>query len=171
MVADGKHVWNAGMFFFAPDMVIAEFARTPGVLKPVTRALAQARREGVFVHLEEQAFAAADETPFDVAVMEKTKRGAVAPCSIGWADVGSWSEVWRLSPKGKAGNAVSGEAALEDCHDCLVLAQGVSVAVAGLRDIVVVATPDGVLVTTKAQAQKVKDLANALATKNEPRDK
>ncbi len=170
MMADGQHVWNAGMFFFAPDLVIAEFARTPGVRDPVTRAFTQARKDGVFIHLDADAFASADALPFDIAVMEKTKRGAVAPCDIGWADVGSWSEVWRLSPKEQAGNAVSGAAAIEDCEDCLVMADGVRVAVAGLRDVVVVATPEGVLVTTKAHAQKVKDLVNALASQGGARD-
>jgi mannose-1-phosphate guanylyltransferase / mannose-6-phosphate isomerase len=167
MIAEGGHAWNAGMFFFAPDLVIEEFAALPGIAEPVHQALAQGRRDGVFVHLDAQAFGRAKEAPFDIAVMEKTKRGAVAPCSIGWADVGSWPEVWRLGAHGENGNVTQGETALEDCHNCLVIAQGVPVAVAGLSDVVVVATPDGVLVTSKAQAQGVKDLVKALATAKE----
>jgi mannose-1-phosphate guanylyltransferase/mannose-6-phosphate isomerase len=90
--------------------------------------------------------------------MEKTKRAAVAPCAIGWADVGSWSEIWRLGDQDAAGNALQGAAAALDAHNNLVRGDGVKVCVAGVSDLIVIATPEGVIVLPRARAQDVKTL-------------
>jgi hypothetical protein len=117
-----------------------------------------AGRNGVSVRLPEVEFAATPSAPFDIAIMEKTARAAVAPCDIGWADLGAWDEVWRLAEKDADDNVARGPVALKDARGCLVIGDGVKVAVSGVEDLIIVATADGVVVLPKARAQDVKAL-------------
>lgn len=160
--SDGAHDWNAGIFLFAPHVVIEEFAHAPDIRDAVVTAVAAAHAADRTMTLPLDQFQAVPAQPFDIAVMEKTARSAVVPCDIGWADVGSWSELWRLGDKDADENLTSGPVALRDSAGCLVMAHGVPVAVSGLHDIVVVATPDGVLVLPRERVQDVKSLLEQL---------
>lgn len=163
MLAAGGHVWNAGIFLFAPATVRAEFGLAPDIRDTVLRALASARRDGKDTWLPAEAFGAVPAQAFDVAIMERTAQSAVLPCAFGWADVGSWSELWRLSAgDGTDAMVLRGQAVAEASSGCLVIGDGVPVAVHGLSDLIVVATPQGVLVLPKGEAQRTKDLLAAL---------
>lgn len=162
-LAEGGYSWNAGIFLFSPEIVRAEFRHAPAIAEAVEATLAAATRDGVFLHLPEALFVKTPDVPFDIAVMQPTDRGAVAPCAIGWADIGSWDEVWRHSPRDGRGNAVQGQAACDDSNNCLVIADGVRVAVSGMSDVVVIATRSGVLVLPRERAQDVKRLSELAA--------
>jgi mannose-1-phosphate guanylyltransferase/mannose-6-phosphate isomerase len=159
LLEGGRHSWNAGIFLFSPATVRTEFRHAPEIAASVEATLASAARDGVFLNLPEALFVKTPALPFDIAVMEKTDCGAVAPCSIGWADIGAWDEVWRHSPQDDAGNALQGLAVCEDSRNCLVIADGVRVAVSGMTDIVVIATRAGILVLPRARAQEAKRLS------------
>jgi mannose-1-phosphate guanylyltransferase/mannose-6-phosphate isomerase len=155
---EGGFSWNSGVFFFSPAVLLEEFSGAADIRDDTARALASAARDGRSITLPRDLFGAVRAEPVDIAVMEKTKRAAVAPCDIGWADVGSWAELWRLSDKDAHGNAVSGQVTLLDCEDNLVRGDGVHVSVAGVSGLVVVATPEAVLVLPRSRAQDVKKL-------------
>ena len=161
-VAGGRHDWNAGIFLFAPDVMLRELeAFAPDVLAACRAAYGKAQRNGVVVSLDADAFAAAPSVSVDVAVMEKTQASAVVPCDIGWADVGGFAELWRLGDKDDRANHVKGDAILIDAENCLIHANGPVVAVIGLSDIMVVSTASGVLVAPISRAQDVKKAAEA----------
>jgi mannose-1-phosphate guanylyltransferase len=92
----------------------------------------------------------------DRAVMEKTRRAAVAPCDIGWADVGSWAELWRLSDKDASGNSVSGPVTLVGSENNLIRSEGIQVSALGVSDLIIVAHGNSVLVMPRSLAQDVK---------------
>ena len=94
--------------------------------------------------------------------MERTDKAAVLPADIGWSDVGEWSEVWRLSERDAEGNSLRGKAVALDSPNVLVRSEDQLVAVVGLRDVIVVATRDAVLVVDRSQAHKVKQLVERL---------
>lgn len=161
-LTEGGYSWNAGMFLFRPKLLLEEFTiHAPAILEGALKALENAVRRGSEIALEPAAFAATPAQPLDIAVMEKTSRGAVAPCTMGWADVGSWSEIWRLSPRDAAGNALQGAAAAIDAHNNILRGDGVKVCVAGVSDLIVVATADAVIVLPRDRAQDVKLLIEA----------
>jgi len=165
-LAEGGYAWNAGMFLFDPEVMLAEFDHAPAVRDGALKALAGAERRDGAIFPEAAAFERIPSLPLDIAVMEKTSRGAMAPCAIGWADVGSWGEIWRLGDHDGAGNAIHGAAAVLDGANNLVRGDGVKVCVAGVDDLIVVATPEGVIVLPRARAQDVKllkELAGKLA--------
>lgn len=158
MLARGGFFWNAGIFFFQPSVVREAFALAPVIRESVQAALRETTRDGVTWRLPNALFALTPSAPFDVAIMEKTNRSAVAPCDIGWADVGSFAELWRLSDKDEHGNVIIGAAVLHDCTDCLVISTGVPIAMKGLRASAIIATDHGVLVLPLDEAQAVKTL-------------
>lgn len=160
-LADGGYSWNAGIFFFNPDVVLREFGAAKDIRDFALAALAQAKRDGARIALDATQFARAPAAPFDIAVMERTALGAVAPCDIGWADIGAWDEIWRLSPKDGAGNALSGTVIALDAKNSLLRANGITVAAAGVEDLIVVAEGDVVVIAPRARAQDVKQLLEA----------
>lgn len=154
---DGHYLWNAGIFLFSPAMFMAEMDRhAPDVSAAARAAFASAKRRGSVIELQDAAFATAPSISVDYAVMERTDRAAVAPIGVSWADIGSWSELWRLSPRDAAGNFARGETHLIDASDCLVWSQSRTVGVVGVNDLIVVETGDAVIVLHKSRAQDVK---------------
>ena len=154
---DGGYTWNSGVFFFAPAMLLEEFSIASADIRDgAAEALRLAARSSVFIHLDPTAFTAVRAEAVDRAVMEKTSRAAVVPCDIGWADVGSWAEVWRLSERDGQGNAVEGPAILLDCANSLVRSDGIQVSVIGAEDLVVIASGNSVLIMPRSRAQDVK---------------
>ena len=144
---------------------MAEEARqhAPLVWGAVEAAFRLARRDGNVVRLNEEAFAESPSISVDHAVMERTERGAIAPCDPAWSDIGSWAELWKHLPRDAGGNAVVNGVAV-DCENSLVWASnGKPVAVVGLSDVLVVSTEDGVLVVARDRDQDVRKVHSALA--------
>jgi mannose-1-phosphate guanylyltransferase/mannose-6-phosphate isomerase len=163
LIDAGGHDWNAGIFLFSPSMLLAEAERLAAdIVGPATRALERAARIGPLIALDEAAFSPCPNHPIDRAIMEKTDRAAVVDCDIGWTDVGSWSEVWRLGPRNVDGVVARGPVTLKDVKDAVIWSDGPQVAVLGLADLIVVAAGGSVLVAPRSQAQAVRDLVAAL---------
>lgn len=163
-LAAGGYAWNAGIFLFHPATMLAEFAASADIRDQALASLKAARRDGDEIHLDAALFEQVRSAPLDIAVMEKTSRAAVAPCDIGWADVGAWDEIWRISPHDKDGNVLQGTALALDGTSNFVRGDGVKVCIAGVSDLVVVATKDAVIIVPRERAQDVK-LLRELAEK------
>ena len=161
---DGDFSWNSGVFFFNPAVLLDEFAAAgaadirDGAGAALARGHRQASNKGSEIRLDRALFSAIRAEPIDIAVMQKTKRAAVVPCDIGWADVGSWSELWRLSDQDQKGNVTTGSVTLIDGANNLVRAEGVHVSAVGVEDLIIVATREAVLILPRGRAQEVKSL-------------
>ena len=158
---DKTYSWNAGIFLFGPSVLLTEFDASPEIRDAALAALKHAKREGNIIRLDESRFAKAPSQQLDIAVMEKTAHAAVVPCDIGWADVGSWDEIWRLAKRDEAGNATHGHVAAIDASNNLLRGDGVKICIAGVSDLIVVATPEAVLILPRGRSQDVKDLREA----------
>ena len=165
-LAGGRHLWNSGMFVATAATLLAELERCePDLLAKVRQAIEGAERDLDFIRLEPTAFGAAPSISIDYAVMEKTRHAAVVPASLGWSDLGSWATIWEVADKDAAGNAQQGPVELLDSERCYVRSEGILTAVVGLRDTVVITTPDAVLVMHRDQAQDVKVIVDRLRAK------
>ncbi len=100
--------------------------------------------------------------------MEKTSRGAVVPADLGWSDVGAWDALWAIGDKDAAGTVTFGDVVAEDVADSYLRSEGPLVAAIGVRDLIVVATNDAVLVAPKHQAQAVKTIVERLRAARRP---
>ena len=158
----GDHYWNSGMFLFRSSRFLGELQRLqPAILDGTRAALAAARRDGDFIRLDRDAFAATPSDSIDYAVMEKTGSAMVLPVDIGWSDVGSWSALWDVAERDAEGNAHVGDVIAVDSRNSYAYARRL-VALVGVDDIVVVETDDAVLVARKDRVQRVKDVVAQL---------
>ena len=158
----GGYFWNSGMFLLRASRYLEELQRfRPAIVDAVRRAFDGAARDGDFIRLDAQAFAAGPSDSIDYAVMEATDAAMVLPVDIGWNDVGSWSALWEVSQQDADGNAYHGDVIAIDSRNSYAWARRM-VALVGVDDLVVVETDDAVLVARKDRVQQVKDLVGRL---------
>lgn len=168
MVADGKHLWNGGIFLFrASDMIAAFNAYAPSMMETVSAAYSNAKVDLGFLRLDPEHWAQADDISIDYAVMEKADNLSVVPFGAGWSDLGGWDAVWREAGPDENGVVAGDNATAIDCTDTLLRSEtnGLEVVGIGLKDIITVAMPDAVLVADKSRAQDVKKAVAALKAK------
>lgn len=166
---DGGYAWNAGIFLYAAKTMIDAFKRhQPQLYKDIVAVMKTRHGDLDFIRLDEEAFAALDNISIDYAVMEKADNVVCAPIDPDWDDLGSWSAIWEVLDKDGNGNSGLGDARFLDSHDCLAFADRGLVSVIGLKDVMVIATTDSVLVAHKDSAQDVKTVVEQL--KAEGRD-
>ncbi|WP_298290583.1 mannose-1-phosphate guanylyltransferase/mannose-6-phosphate isomerase, partial [Thiomonas sp.] len=163
----GGYYWNSGMFCATPDTLLEEMRQhCPDIVEAVRDCLGRSRRvhgEGIFqVELDARSFAPVPDVSIDYAVAEKSHRVALVPCNIGWSDIGSWTALTNLLPADTQGNRVAGEAELHDVHNCSIHGEDRLVGAVGVRDLIIVDTPDALLVAAKDKAQDVRQLYAAL---------
>jgi mannose-1-phosphate guanylyltransferase/mannose-6-phosphate isomerase len=167
-IEDG-YLWNSGNFIFRADVMLEELQRfEPEIAAATAAAVSAAKKDLGFFVLDHESFARAPKTSIDYAVMERTDRAVVLTADVGWSDVGEWSAVWRLSPRDANGNSLRGRAVVIDSTNVLVRSEEQVVAVIGLKDVVVVATGDAVLVADRSQTAKVKKLVDLLKAEGHP---
>ncbi len=163
LCADGRHVWNSGMFVATAGTLIAELREhAPQVLAAARGALEGASRDLDFIRLGAEAFRQAPAISIDYAVMERTRHAAVVPADLGWSDVGSWDALWQAAPKDGAGNVTKGPVELLETSGSYIRSEGMLTAVLGLQDVVVVVTDDAVLAMPRSRAQDVKRVVEQL---------
>jgi mannose-1-phosphate guanylyltransferase/mannose-1-phosphate guanylyltransferase/mannose-6-phosphate isomerase len=166
MIADGQHYWNGGIFVFKASYFLEELGRhAPEVLAASRAALEAAKIDPDFVRLDAEAFAKSPSISVDYAVMEPTERAATVPLDAGWSDIGSWSELWNISPKDKSGNSCRGDVVLQDATNCLVISENRLTALSGVENLSVVVSDDAVLVSSHENAQQVKQIVSQLRDK------
>jgi mannose-1-phosphate guanylyltransferase/mannose-6-phosphate isomerase len=167
-VADG-YLWNSGNFLFRADVLLAELERyEPAMAAAVEKAVAGASDDLGFVRLEAEAFGAAPQKSIDYAVMEKTDRAAVVAGNFRWSDIGSWDAIFDIAERDSSGNAVHGIVVTSETRNCVIHSVDRLTAVLGAEDLVVISTPDAVLVAPRARAQQVRELVAKLKTAQRP---
>lgn len=159
----GNYFWNSGMFLFSAVTYLQELKRyAPDIFNSCHEAYASLERGEDFQLIPEPIFASCRSDSIDYAVMEKTASAVVVPLEAGWNDLGAWDALWEVRDKDEQGNALSGDVVTVDVQNSYIQSQSRLVAVAGIRDVVVVETADAVLVTDRSQAQSVKKLVQQL---------
>jgi len=165
----GGYLWNSGNFLFRADVLLDELDRcAPAIAQAAAAAVENATSDLGFVRLDADAFARAPQTSIDYALMERTDRAAVVESRFRWSDIGNWAAIFDIAERDAAGNATHGPAAALDARDCLIHADEILTAVIGANDLMVVASPDAVLVVPRERAEAVKELVATLKQANHP---
>ena len=165
MLVAGNFLWNAGIFLFTAQAIIAAYqTHVPNLIDAVTAALGGANSDLGFTRLDAAAWEKADDISVDYAIMEKADNLAVMPFGAGWSDLGGWDAVWLETGPDAQGNVCSDNATASDCADTLLRSEteGVQLVGIGLDNIIAIAMGDAVLVADKSQAQRVKEAVDAL---------
>jgi mannose-1-phosphate guanylyltransferase / mannose-6-phosphate isomerase len=167
----GDYFWNSGMFVVRASVWLAALERfRPDIAEASRQAWAAKAVDASFVRPGREAFAAIPAESVDYAVMEPCSTDThsdrfdlrMVPLAAGWSDLGAWEAVWQVSAKDAEGNASAGDALFSDSRNTLVHATSRLVGVVGLDDVIVVETPDAVLVTHRSCSQDVKAIVGAL---------
>ena len=170
-ITSGRFFWNSGMFCFTVGTLLSEMEQhCPDILKTTQACLLKSRfAEGLGfkqMALDPNTFAKVPDNSIDYALMEKSKEVAVVPCSISWSDIGSWNAIGNLIEADTDGNRVEGEAILEDVSNCFIQSDSRVVGVVGVTDLVIIDTPDALLIANKNKVQDVKKIYAKLKSLN-----
>jgi mannose-1-phosphate guanylyltransferase/mannose-6-phosphate isomerase len=168
-VESGDYLWNSGIFAVRASVwidAIGSFRKD--ILAACERAYRLGKRDGAFLRVAEQPFLECPADSIDYAVMERITEGSpgaeavVVPLEAGWSDVGAWDALWEIEQKDANGNAIHGDVHAIDTRNALLISQHRLLACVGLEDVVVVETPDAVMVARKDKAQSIGALVAAL---------
>jgi mannose-1-phosphate guanylyltransferase / mannose-6-phosphate isomerase len=166
-VKSGRYYWNSGMFCFTTGTIVAQLrSLAPNVLEGATACWEKTKGNkggspGA-VEIDASSFSTLTEISIDYAVMEKSRDVAVVPGTFGWSDVGSWNAVSELVRPDAKGNRVVGEAVLVDAENTFIRSEGRVVAAVGTRNLIIVDTPDALLVADRDRTQDVKKVVEQL---------
>jgi len=166
-VEAGNFYWNSGLFVLKASVWLDALERfRPDIVRATRAAFADAGQDGPFVRPDAAAFAAVPSESVDYAVMEHLPGSSpdllMLPLAAGWNDLGAWDAVWQVATKDASGNATQGDVIVADTRDSLVRATSRLVGVIGLQDVVVVETPDAVLVSDRGRSQDVRQIVGQL---------
>jgi len=169
-IEQGGYWWNSGMFCFTVKTMLDEMAALcPVVLERAKACLdvspIATGKNLNQIELDSTTFSQVPDDSVDYAVMEKTQLISMVPCNIGWSDIGSWAAVGELAEPDARGNRVVGDAQLFDASNCYVQSSDRMVGVVGVSDLIIIDTPDALLVVDRARSQDVKQIYTQLKAK------
>ncbi len=172
----GNYLWNSGLFLMRASVWLAAIEVChPDIMTACRQAWKPELVDGDFLRIDQKSFERCPSDSIDYAVMERIAdedstlpTGAVIPLAAGWSDVGAWDSLWQVLPKDDAGNVSQGDVLLQDCHNTLAISGSRLIAGVGIENMVVVETPDAILVAHKDKTQDVKQIVDYLKKINRP---
>lgn len=175
---NGHYFWNCGVFVWKASTILEELQQHAGniysQLETITSCIQTAKGKSPYLELDERGrnlFSSLPSLSIDYAVMENSSKVAIIPADIGWNDVGAWTALDDVSEKDSKGNIISGNVLVQDCSNSIIQAQNRLIAVLGLKDTIVVDSPDALLVCAKERSQDVKKLVESLNENGHPEGK
>lgn len=166
-LAAGHYLWNSGMFCFKVGAVLDAFTQyAPEVIAAVTEAVERSRLTTAdryrCLSLDPEAFANVPDISIDYALMERSDKVVTIACDIGWSDIGSWNAVSELTPEDRNGNRFEGEVMSYEARNNYVNSEDRLTALVGVQDLLVIDTPDALMIAHKDHAQDVKHIVTQL---------
>ncbi|MGE3273284.1 MAG: mannose-1-phosphate guanylyltransferase [Chloroflexota bacterium] len=161
-VASGRHFWNPGVFVWRVDVILSELHRLQPAIHDLVRQIAAGLSSERGDEILASLYPTVPIETIDVGVMEQSDKVAVVPARFPWSDIGSWSEILEVLDRDADGNAVHGEHIGLDTQNSLIYGTSRPIATIGLSDLVVVETPDVILVCRRDRAADVRKLVDRL---------
>ena len=157
------YFWNSGMFMFKVDNVIKEFnLHANDILKNILKSVKNASYDYDFIWLEEESFKSCISKSFDYALMEKSENAVVIPLESDWSDAGSWTALYDINEKDTKGNVIKGDVIAQDTSDCFIYAEDHVIATIGLKDIIVIDTPNATLISKIDKSNQINKVLKKL---------
>lgn len=166
-IDSGHYAWNSGIFMMKVSVWLKAIGtHRPDILAACERAVALGARDGDFYRLGKAAFSSCPAESVDYAVMERIAGSdlpaAMVSLEAGWSDVGSWSSLWEIGDRDPQRNLIQGDVCAIDANDNVLLSGHRLLAVLGCDNLVVIETPDAVLVAAKDRTQEIKRIVTWL---------
>jgi mannose-1-phosphate guanylyltransferase/mannose-6-phosphate isomerase len=164
-----KYLWNSGMFVFPSNLIKDQLKLyAPDIFKISKSALDNANTDLEFLRIDEKHFSKCPSDSIDYAVMEKTDNAVIVPLNAQWNDIGSWDSLYDFKEKDKNNNCIVGDVVARNTEDCLIHSQSKLITTIGVNNLIIVETPDAVLIANKSDSQSVKELVDKLKELKRP---
>ena len=171
-LTSGDYLWNSGMFLFKASRYLEELEKfRPDILKSCQEAMVKVTKDLDFTRPDSDAFLQCADESIDYAVMEKTADAVVVPLDAGWSDVGSYSALWEVCEQNSEQNVIKGDVIAHDTTNSYIHSQNKLITTLGVDNLVVIDTPDAVLIADKNKVQHVKEIVNELKAQQRPEAK
>ncbi len=162
-IGEGNYLWNCAIYVFKAKVFLEELKRFDcQIYEHSCRSYRMAKRDEDFIRLDAESFSKIQGNSIEFSVMEKTGRGLVVKLNAGWYDLGSWSSLYDIERKDADSNVIKGDVVTLDTRDSYIRADGKTIAVVGLENVVVVDFDDAILVSSKQKVQDVKKVAEQI---------
>ena len=172
LAESGRHYWNSGMFLFSAARYLEELERLEPELAQACREAAQAcTDESGCRRIDRATFERCRSMSIDHAVMERTQSAGMVPARFRWSDIGSWDALWDRAARDEDGNDVHGDAQLHDVSNCYVHSDKRLVVGIDLEDMVIIDTPDALLVARRGETQRVREAVEQMKSEGRPEHK
>ena len=159
-----NYYWNSGIFLFCVATYLKEVKRyAPAIYTFSLEAFQKSHQKQDCLYIDQESFKKCPNDSIDYAVMEKTDKGIVVPFDLPWNDLGCWASVADVKKKDDNDNIIRGNGILKDCEGCFLTAESQQlVAIIGVKNLIVISTPEAILIADKGHAQEVKQIAKSL---------
>jgi mannose-1-phosphate guanylyltransferase/mannose-6-phosphate isomerase len=160
----GNYFWNSGMFVFQPKTLIEELSiYSKDIFKTISTSVTHSNKDMDFIRLEAKSFSRSPNISIDYAIMEKSNKVVVVPLDAGWNDIGAWQSLHDVGNKDEKGNVIKGDVYLEDTSNSYIHSSSRIIATIGLDNLVIIDTPDALLVSDKDKTHFVKHISSKLS--------
>ena len=168
-IASGDYFWNSGMFMFKSSVFLEELSKyRPDIYKICKESTISPNTDLDFTRIDEKKFEKCPNDSIDFAVMEKTENAVMVEMNAGWNDIGTWSSIWDVSKKDKDSNAILGDVILHDVNNSYIRSDDFVVAAVGIKDLIIVASQEVVLVANKNNPQEISKIVDSLKKDERP---
>jgi mannose-1-phosphate guanylyltransferase / mannose-6-phosphate isomerase len=169
LLLGGDVCWNAGIFLTTAKTLLDAIERyAPDILASCRETMRHAEKDGMFVRPEPRTFASCRSASIDYAVMEHHSDVRMVPFDGAWSDVGSWNAVADLTPPDVNGNRLAGKGLAIDSRNTYIHAPHRQIVALGTQDLLIIDTPDALLVAARSAAEEVKAVVSELVSRNSP---
>jgi mannose-1-phosphate guanylyltransferase/mannose-6-phosphate isomerase len=166
-IQDEHYFWNSGMFVFEPEFFINELSiYSKDIVGAIQTSYNNSNKDLDFIRLEKKSFESSPSLSIDYALMEKSKNVIMVPLKADWSDVGSWETLNEIEKKDSNGNAIKGDVVCIKTKNTYINAQHKLITTIGLKDLIIVDTPDATLIANKNNLDQVKNIVSQLKKEN-----
>jgi mannose-1-phosphate guanylyltransferase/mannose-6-phosphate isomerase len=159
----GNYLWNSGMFVLDPHVLLKELSiYSNDILNLISLSVTNAKKDMDFIRLEAQSFIKCPNISIDYAIMEKSHKIVAVPLDAGWNDIGSWQSLHDEGARDKKGNVTKGDVYLKDTSNSYIHSSSRFIATIGIDNLIIIDTPDALLVSTKEKTHLVKNIPSKL---------
>ena len=159
--------WNSGMFMFKASTYLNELEKyEPEILASCKKSFQPEEKDFDFIRLNNDEFLKCKEKSIDFAVMEHTQNSIIVPLDANWSDIGSWSSLVDVKAKDKNGNVIEGDVIIDEVFDTYLSSSNRLISAIGVSNLVIIDTPDALLIANKQNSQKIKNIVEKLKKNN-----
>jgi len=166
-IKQGNYLWNSGIFMFQANTLLDELTiYSPEIVKVAEKSINNAIKDLNFIRLDKKAFESSPSISIDFALMEKSTNIMAVSLNANWNDIGSWAALYEIGEKDNSENVIQGDALTIDTSNTYINANHHLVATIGVKDLIIVDTPNATLISTKDKSHEVKKIVNQLQHQN-----